>query len=911
MRIVGRAVAATAVVAATVVVLPASPTQAAGTFVVNTPDDLVDLAPGDGQCLATGNVCSLRAAIQEANAAPGTSTTITVDPSVPTMALTIAGGGDGDGRDDVGDLDIAPDVDVTNVGNRVTGNQFTGVDASAMSDRHFEVSAGADLRLIEVSLFGGSPAGDGGAILVSGSVTVNNSMTATTDEYHAIYGNTAGGSGGAVAVRTGGIFKVANVSTATGGTSRVDIDGNVAGGSGGAVFNEGYVHMTGAAGPGMPSHDVYLDGNQAATDGGGIDNRAGAEVVLSCRAFVRFGQAGSSGGGMINRGTVTLEGGSFDGNVAAAGGNLFNDTGATVTVDPGCEGSRFTRGFASNTGGAIHNRGSIAVNGTLDMSGEAVLLDPSRLVEAAAGGGLYQEAGDIDVFGALRGDDLEASGHGGAVSVVGGSLRTLDQGRIELEGNRSADGGGLSVQGGTMNVSILLRNNSAYSNGGNVAVSGGDVALYGPSAVLDGYATDGAGLFISDGVFRAENTTVAGNRRGASPGVDAAVRATGGAVDLRHVSVVDNEPGLSVSTPATLELHRSLLTRNTGGNCLSDPGTITGGDFNVADDSTCGPVGTDLSDPTEMSQVAAGVEPAIGTGDAEAYELEPGSPAIDFVADSSCGGLAIDQVGTTRPVDGDADGTPYCDAGSVEAGRARIIVPVTGQVRWEPTGAPRGGVCVYYGNTDDDDESVLVVTGADGRYTANVVAGQYLVAFFQPLPSGDPDDPCNGGIDHGVQPEWYRNVAVQFPPGSDDPVFPDPDDVELVTVAATPVSGIDACLGTGPGAGADAPCPASVPPTTTPPTTAPPTTAPSSTAGAGAQADDDDSGSDASVVITSSGDSSGSGGSDAAATTTGAASNGSLAHTGTGVSGPVLAGVMLIACGAMVLAARRREHRFA
>ncbi|HNH94899.1 MAG TPA: LPXTG cell wall anchor domain-containing protein, partial [Microthrixaceae bacterium] len=134
-----------------------------------------------------------------------------------------------------------------------------------------------------------------------------------------------------------------------------------------------------------------------------------------------------------------------------------------------------------------------------------------------------------------------------------------------------------------------------------------------------------------------------------------------------------------------------------------------------------------------------------------------------------------------------------------------------------------------------------------------------------------------------------------------------------VTVAAAPVSGIDACLGAGPGAGADAPCPASVPPTTTPPTTAPPTTAPSSTAGAGAQAgdDDDDSGSDASVVITSSGDSSGSGGSDAAATTTGAPSNGSLAHTGTGVSGPVLAGVMLIACGAMVLAARRREHRFA
>ncbi len=181
MRIVGRAVAATAVVAATVVVLPASPTQAAGTYVVNTPDDLVDLVPGDGQCLAAGNVCSLRAAIQEANAAPGTATTITVDPSVPTMALTIGGGGDGDGRDDVGDLDIAPNVDVTIVGNRVTGNQFTGVDASAMSDRHFEGPAGADLRVEVSSSAAAPPVTAGRSSSRVGLRSTPNSMTATAD----------------------------------------------------------------------------------------------------------------------------------------------------------------------------------------------------------------------------------------------------------------------------------------------------------------------------------------------------------------------------------------------------------------------------------------------------------------------------------------------------------------------------------------------------------------------------------------------------------------------------------------------------------------------------------------------------------------------------------------------------------
>ena len=37
------------------------------TFTVNTTDDDVDVAPGDGICTTAGGTCTLRAAIQETN----------------------------------------------------------------------------------------------------------------------------------------------------------------------------------------------------------------------------------------------------------------------------------------------------------------------------------------------------------------------------------------------------------------------------------------------------------------------------------------------------------------------------------------------------------------------------------------------------------------------------------------------------------------------------------------------------------------------------------------------------------------------------------------------------------------------------------------------------------------------------
>src|SRR2546427_7295051 len=96
---------------------------AAATFTVNDTADAVDAVPGDGFCATAGGTCTLRAAIQEANALPGPDT-IMVPPG--TYLLTI------EGRDEdapvTGDLDITDDVTITGAGADRTILDGNGID---------------------------------------------------------------------------------------------------------------------------------------------------------------------------------------------------------------------------------------------------------------------------------------------------------------------------------------------------------------------------------------------------------------------------------------------------------------------------------------------------------------------------------------------------------------------------------------------------------------------------------------------------------------------------------------------------------------------------------------------------------------------------------------------------------------
>jgi CSLREA domain-containing protein len=92
---------------ALVCVLLALDAGATADFDVNSTGDAPDASPGDGVCQVTPGVCTLRAAVQEANALPGADT-IHLQPQ--TYTLTIAGADEDMAA--TGDLDIRDDVTI-------------------------------------------------------------------------------------------------------------------------------------------------------------------------------------------------------------------------------------------------------------------------------------------------------------------------------------------------------------------------------------------------------------------------------------------------------------------------------------------------------------------------------------------------------------------------------------------------------------------------------------------------------------------------------------------------------------------------------------------------------------------------------------------------------------------------------
>jgi len=149
-----------------------SPTiaHAAGPFTVNSTADTGDASPGNGVCATAESVCTLRAAIQEANAFAGNDTitfagnyTITLGSQLPAVTTTTIINGNG-------------------VANTI-------IQANAASNtatyRIFESTAAGNLTLNNLTVQNGRCNGScvtsttvGGGIYNRGALTITNSMVA-------------------------------------------------------------------------------------------------------------------------------------------------------------------------------------------------------------------------------------------------------------------------------------------------------------------------------------------------------------------------------------------------------------------------------------------------------------------------------------------------------------------------------------------------------------------------------------------------------------------------------------------------------------------------------------------------------------------------------------------------------------
>jgi CSLREA domain-containing protein len=142
-------------------------------FLVNSTIDAVDATPGDGVCeTATPGQCTLRAAIQEANAAAGP---ITIElQSSATYPLTIGGAGEDLGA--TGDLDVVGTVYL--IGNGAT------IDAEGndrVIDHHSGLMTITGLTVTGGDMSDGSGIRNNGNLLITDStITMNTAVAGTS-----------------------------------------------------------------------------------------------------------------------------------------------------------------------------------------------------------------------------------------------------------------------------------------------------------------------------------------------------------------------------------------------------------------------------------------------------------------------------------------------------------------------------------------------------------------------------------------------------------------------------------------------------------------------------------------------------------------------------------------------------------
>jgi uncharacterized repeat protein (TIGR01451 family)/CSLREA domain-containing protein len=297
-------------------------TAQATPFTVDSTLDSVDATPGDGICADAAGHCTLRAAIQEANAWPGADT-ITLNAGVYT--LTIAGAGEELAA--TGDLDIGDDLTI----NGASAAE-TIIDGGGL-DRVYDIGPNGQTTTVafnNLTIRNGTASGaSGGAINIHlGSVTVNEcSLT----------GNRADSNGGAIIVSSGSLNVIkstlsANQANANGGglynaaavtLSATTLSNNSSNSLGGGLFNGATATLINST----------LSGNNATLQGGGVYNAAASTASVTNVTLAL--NTAAAGGGVFNAGTATLKntllnantGGNCSGTIISNGNNL--DSGAT------------------------------------------------------------------------------------------------------------------------------------------------------------------------------------------------------------------------------------------------------------------------------------------------------------------------------------------------------------------------------------------------------------------------------------------------------------------------------------------------------------------------------------------------------------------------------------------------------
>lgn len=284
----------------------------AATFSVDVAADAPDASVGDGTPDDGAGNATLRAAIQEANVLPGFNT-LQLGPGVHVLDL---GGASEDGAAS-GDLDILDDLRIVGA-----GADQTIIDASALSDRVFDVFANVFLELSGVTVAGGTGLGFGT--------------------------NSNGG-----AVRNRGALWI----------EKSTLDGNTSNFQGGAIDN--------VAGASLTILDSTLT-NNVARNGAAIYNEATLQIISSTLSANATSAGSSRNGGAIHQasGNLTLEAATITQNTAHdLGGGVYLAGGNATLINTVVAGNGSTSGADPDLSGGFVSLGSNLIGDIGSASG--------------------------------------------------------------------------------------------------------------------------------------------------------------------------------------------------------------------------------------------------------------------------------------------------------------------------------------------------------------------------------------------------------------------------------------------------------------------------------------------------------------------------------------------------------------
>lgn len=237
---------------------------------------------------------------------------------------------------------------------------------------------------------------------------------------------------------------------------------------------------------------------------------------------------------------------------------------------------------------------------------------------------------------------------------------TLDQ--AQLLDNVSA--GPTIMNHGTLvaSMSTFARNrgDGAGEDGGAIHHQDGSARIDRCTFLGNSTVRSGGAIYSAAGLKITNSSFVAGI---AGSGGGAVFQTGSGEAKLVHVTIAGNVAtyGAGVANDGgdggnTLTLSRSLLSKNSGGNCS---GALVSGGYNLSDDTFCGSAFVADGD---VNAVNLTMEPlANNGGPTQTVPPAGGNPAIDHIPRSACQ-LAVDQRGGGRPFGG------RCDSGAVEVG---------------------------------------------------------------------------------------------------------------------------------------------------------------------------------------------------------------------------------------------------